>query len=138
MEQTTYLCKFDSVGHRTETLLSCEFTKEEKAEKLKQGYIEIDEDEWLYYVGNKGQGKNGTGYIRGADGKPTDAPAYVPTKEEKIAALDVQYDNDKIVLSKYFTEAALSGDTALQEELRQELDDLNTKYTTKRKEIEEG
>ena len=134
----TYLCKFDSAGRRTETLLTCEFTKEEKAEKLKQGYIEIDEEEWSYYVGNKGNGKNGTGYIRGADGKPTDAPAYVPTKEEKLAALDVQYDNDKIVLSKYFTEAALSGDTALQEELRQELDDLNAKYTAKRKEIEEG
>ena len=137
MEQTTYLCKFDNEGRRTETLLSCEFTKEEKAEKLKQGYIEIDEEEWSYYVGNKGNGKNGTGYIRGKDGKPVDAPAYVPTKEERLAALDVQYDNDKIVLSKYFTEAALSGDTALQEELRQELDDLNAKYTTKRKEIEE-
>lgn len=134
----TYLCNFDADGRRTETLLTCEFTEEEKVEKLKQGYIEIDEEEWSYYVGNKGNGKNGTGYIRGKDGKPTDAPAYVPTKEEKIAALDVQYDNDKIVLSKYFTEAALSGDTALQEELRQELDDLNTKYTTKRKEIEEG
>lgn len=138
MEQTTYLCKFDTNGRRTETLLTCEFTDVEKAEKLKQGYIEIDEDEWSFYVGNKGQGKNGTGYIRGKDGKPVDAPAYVPTKEERLAALDVQYDNDKIVLSKYFTEAALSGDTALQEELRQELDDLNAEYTTKRKEIEEG
>ena len=57
MEQTTYLCKFDTNGRRTETLLTCEFTDEEKAEKLKQGYIEIDEEEWSYYVGNKGQGK---------------------------------------------------------------------------------
>lgn len=138
MEQTTYLCKFDTNGRRTETLLTCEFTEEEKQQKIADGYIEISEEDWSYYVGNKGNGKNGTGYIRGADGKPTDAPAYVPTKAEKLAALDVQYDNDKIVLSKYFTEAALSGDTALQEELRQELDDLNAKYTTKRKEIEEG
>lgn len=138
MEQTTYLCKFDSAGHRTETLLTCEFTEEEKAKKIADGYIEIDEEEWSFYVGNKGQGKNGTGYVRGADGKPVDAPAYVPTKAEKLAALDVQYDNDKIVLSKYFTEAALSGDTALQAELRQELDDLNAEYTAKRKEIEEG
>lgn len=61
-----------------------------------------------------------------------------PTKEEKLAALDVQYDNDKIVLAKYFTEAALAGDTDLQEELRQELEDLNAEYTAKRKEIEEG
>lgn len=138
MEQTTYLCKFDADGRRTETLLTCEFTDEEKQQKIADGYIEIDEDEWSFYVGNKGNGANGTGYIRGKDGKPVDAPAYVPTKEERLAALDVQYDNDKIVLSKYFTEAALSGDTALQEELRQELDDLNAEYTTKRKEIEEG
>lgn len=136
MEQT-YLCKFDSDGRRTETLLSCEYSDEEKQQKLADGYIEISEEDWNYYVGNKGNGKNGTGYIRGKDGKPTDAPAYVPTKEEKLAALDSQYDSDKNELSKYFTEAALSGDTDLQEELRQELDDLNAEYVAKRKEIEE-
>lgn len=137
MEQT-YLCKFDADGRRGETLLTCEFTEEEKAEKLEQGYIEISQEDWNYYVGNKGNGANGTGYIRGADGKPTDAPAYVPSREEKLAALDSQYDSDKNELSKYFTEAALSGDTDLQEELRQELEDLNAEYTAKRKEIEEG
>ena len=133
-----YLSKFDSDGKRiTSYPLDNSIDNKKREELIADGYIEIDEEEWSYYVGNKGNGKNGTGYIRGADGKPTDAPAYVPTKEEKIAALDVRYDNDKIVLSKYFTEAALSGDTALQEELRQELDDLNAKYTAKRKEIEE-
>jgi hypothetical protein len=136
--ETTYLCKFDKHGKRGETLLTCEFTEEEKAEKIADGYIEISEEDWNTYVGNKGQGANGTGYIRGKDGKPTDAPAYVPSKEERLAALDVQYDNDKIVLAKYFTEASLSGDTALQEELRQELEELNAEYTAKRKEIEEG
>jgi hypothetical protein len=45
MEQT-YLCKFDSEGRRTETLLTCEFTEEEKAEKIAEGYIEISEDEY--------------------------------------------------------------------------------------------
>lgn len=138
MEQTTYLSKFDSAGHRTETLLSCEFTEEEKAEKLKQGYIEIDKEEWSYYVGNKGQGANGTGYIRGADGKPTDAPAYVPTKEEKLSQLDAQYDADKDVLAKYYLDAVLSGNTNLQDELKAELDALNTQYEAARKEIEEG
>lgn len=133
-----YLTKFDSDGKRiTSYPLDNSIDDKKREELIADGYIEIDEDEWSYYVGNKGQGKNGTGYIRGKDGKPVDAPAYVPTKEERLAALDVQYDNDKIVLSKYFTEAALSGDTALQEELRQELDDLNAKYTAKRKEIEE-
>lgn len=134
---TTYLCKFDADGRRTETLLACEFTEEEKAEKIADGYIEISEEDWNYYVGNKGNGANGTGYVRGADGKPTDAPAYVPTKDEKLAALDSQYDNDKAELTRYFTEAALAGDTDMQEELCAELEELNTEYVAARKEIEE-
>ena len=139
MEQTnTYLCKFDSEGRRTETLLACEFTEDEKAEKLEQGYIEISEEDWNYYVGNKGQGKNGTGYILGKDGKPTDAPAYVPSKEEQLAQLDSQYNADKAELTQYFAEAVLADDTETQAELRAELEELNADYTAKRKEIEEG
>lgn len=134
----TYLCKFDTDGRRTETLLTCEFTEEEKAQKIAEGYIEISEEEWNYYVGNKGTGDNGTGYIRDAKtGKPVSAPAHVPTKEEKLAALDSQYDNDKAELTRYFTEAALAGDTDMQEELRAELEELNTEYVAARKEIEE-
>lgn len=136
MEQTTYLCKFDTNGRRSETLLTCEFTDEEKAQKITDGYIEISEDEWNYYVGNKGQGKNGTGYIRGADGKPTDAPAYVPTKEERLSRLDAQYEADKAELSKYYVEAVLSGNTDAQTELKAELDALTSEYDKKRVEIE--
>ena len=136
MEQT-YLCKFDNEGRRTETLLSCEFTKEEKAEKLKQGYIEIDEEEWSYYVGNKGNGANGTGYIRGADGKPTDAPAHVPTKEERLSQLDAQYKADKAELSKYYVEAVLSGNTDAQTSIKAELETLTSEYDKNRAEIEE-
>ena len=137
MEQTTYLCKFDTNGRRTETLLTCEYSDEEKAEKLAEGYIEISEDDWNYYVGNKGNGANGTGYIRGADGKPTDAPAHVPTKEEQLAALDSQYDNDKAELTRYFTDALLAGDTDTQEELQAELLELDADYKEQRKAIEE-
>jgi len=137
MEQT-YLCKFDSEGRRTETLLTCEYSDEEKQQKIAEGYIEIPEEDWNFYVGNKGQGKNGTGYIRGADGKPTDAPAYVPSKEEQLAQLDSQYNADKAELTQYFAEAVLANDTETQAELRQELEDLNAEYTAKRKEIEEG
>ncbi len=137
MEQT-YLCKFDENGRRTETLLTCEYSEEEKAEKLAEGYIEISEEDWNYYVGNKGQGKNGTGYIRGADGKPTDAPAHVPTTEEQLAQLDSQYNADKAELTQYFAEAVLADDSETQAELRAELEELNAEYTAKRKEIEEG
>jgi hypothetical protein len=113
-------------------------SEEEKAAKIAAGYIEIPEDEWSFYVGNKGDGKNGTGYIRGADGKPTDAPAHVPTKEEQLSQLDAQYDNDKDALAKYYLDAVLSGNTDLQDELKAELDALNAQYEAARKEIEEG
>jgi hypothetical protein len=136
MEQT-YLCKFDSQGKRTETLLSCEFTEEEKAGKIAEGYIETSQEDWEYYVGNKGNGANGTGYIRGADGKPTDAPAYVPSKEEKLAQLDSQYDRDKAELTKYYTDALLADDAETQEELKAELQELDADYAEQRKAIEE-
>lgn len=138
MEQTTYLCKFDADGRRTETLLTCEFTDEEKEQKIADGYIEISEEEWAFYVGNKGNGANGTGFIRGADGKPTDAPAYVPTKEEKLAQLDAQYDADKAELSKYYVDAALTGDADAQAELKNALSELNAQYDAGRKALEEG
>ena len=134
----TYLCKFDSDGKRGATYPTAGLTEEEKQEKIADGYVEISEEDWNYYVGNNGNGANGTGYIRDAKtGKPVDAPAYVPTKEEKLAALDSQYDNDKAELTRYFTEAALAGDTDMQEELRAELEELNTEYVAARKEIEE-
>jgi hypothetical protein len=135
MEQT-YLCKFDSEGRRTETLLTCEFTEEEKQQKIADGYIETSEEDWNYYVGNKGAGANGTGYIRGKDGKPTDAPAYVPRKEEKLAALDAQYDSDKDTLAKYYLDGVLSGNEDLQTEIKAELVTLNEDYEAARKEIE--
>lgn len=136
MEQT-YLCKFDENGRRTETLLSCEFTEEEKQQKIAEGYIEISEEDWNYYVGNKGAGANGTGYIRGKDGKPTDAPAHVPTKDEKLAVLDSQYDSDKAELTRYFTDALFANDTDTQEELKAELLELDADYKAQRKAIEE-
>ena len=137
MEQT-YLCKFDTNGRRTETLLSCEFTEEEKAEKIADGYIEISEEDWNYYVGNHGNGDNGTGYIRGADGKPTSAPPYVPSKAEKLAALDAQYDSDKAELSAQYVDAMLANNTDVQNAIREALNELDAQYDADRKSIKEG
>ena len=137
MDQT-YLAKFDSDGNRGATYPTAGMSDEEKAEKIADGYIEISEEDWNYYVGNRGNGANGTGYIRGADGKPTDAPPYVPSKEERLSALDAQYDSDKDALAKYYLDAVLSSNTDLQAELKAELDALNAEYEAARKEIEEG
>lgn len=134
-----YLTKFDDDGKRiTSCPLDNSIDDKKREELIADGYIEISEEDWNHYVGNKGQGANATGYIRGADGKPTDAPAYVPTKEERLSQLDAQYDADKDALAKYYLDAVLSGDTDLQDELKAELDALNTQYEAARKEIEEG
>lgn len=135
----TYLSKFDSDGKRiTSYPLDNSIDDKKREELIADGYIEISEEDWNYYVGNKGQGANGTGYIKGADGKPTSAPAYVPSKEERLSQLDAQYDADKDALAKYYLDAVLSGNTDLQDELKAELDALNAQYEAARKEIEEG
>lgn len=61
-----------------------------------------------------------------------------PSKEEKLAALDAQYDADKAELVKYYGEAGLMGDTDLQAELRDEMAELDAEYAEERKAIEEG
>lgn len=123
-----YLCQFDDKGYRKETYLSCEYTEEAKAEMIAKGYVEIDEDEWSYYVGNMGSGDNGTGYIR-VDGKPVSAPPYTPSKEEKLAQLETEYKTEKAKLEGYFTTALLMDDTETQDELKEELAELETWYT---------
>jgi hypothetical protein len=62
----------------------------------------------------------------------------VPTKEERLSQLDAQYEADKSELSKYYIEAALSGNTDAQTDIRTELDALTSDYDKKRAEIEEG
>jgi hypothetical protein len=135
MEQT-YLCKFDADGRRGETLLSCEFTDKEKQQKIADGYIEISEEDWNYYVGNNGQGANGTGYIRGADGKPVDAPAHVPTTEEKKQTIIAQYESDKAELQKQLVEAILYNDTALQDEIKADMTAVDSQFDADIKELE--
>ena len=55
-------------------------------------------------------------------------PVYVPTKEQKLAALDSQYAADKKVLANYYLDAALAGDTDTQNALRDEMTALNEQY----------
>lgn len=62
---------------------------------------------------------------------------YVPSKEEKLAQLDSQYDSDKDMLAKYYLDTVLSGNEDLQAEIKAELATLNEDYEAARKEIEE-
>ena len=125
-----YLCKFDETGYRTSTVVSgIHFkTEEEKAKYIADGYIETSEEDYQYYVGNMGNGANGTGYIRGGDGKPTDAPAYAPSTDEKIAALDAQYNANKSNLLNAYQTALVYGDTDTMESLKADLQALDGQY----------
>ena len=47
------------------------------------GFLDLDAMEAAYYMGNRGTGDNGTGYIRDAKtGKPVSAPPAPPVEEE--------------------------------------------------------
>ena len=134
-----YVCKFDEKGYRHETYLSCEYTEEQKAEMIAKGCVEIDEDEWNYYVGNKGMGDNGTGYIRDPKtGKPISAPAHVPTKEDLLTQLENEYKQEKAKIEGYFATALLMDDTETQAELKEEMAELDDWYNEEHAKIVGG
>ena len=57
-----YMSLFDTDGKRV-TSVPCDndLTDEKKAALEADGYVEIDEDEWNLFVGNRGAGGIGTG-----------------------------------------------------------------------------
>jgi len=78
------MATFDTAGNRTATYICS--TDKEVEDYVAKGFVEISEEDWNTYIGNKGDGIR---YVRGSDGKPT---AYVTTLEEdKAKALGIQY-----------------------------------------------
>ena len=111
---------FEADGNRiTSVPVDCTLDDEKKAALEAEGYIKIDEDEWNYYVGNKGAGDNGTGYVR-KDGKPVSAPAYVPTAAEQADALAATYEAQVKGLDDQIVLAMADGDNDLVAELKEE------------------
>ena len=94
------LSKFDAHGVRTSTVLSgVHYTSDEDRQKyINDGYIPISDEDYQHYIGNRGAGDNGTGYIRDPKtGKPVSAPpaphvepesATPPVDEERLAAFE--------------------------------------------------
>ena len=125
-----YLCKFDDDGKRTATVVvGGHFsTAAEKQEYLDEGYIETSDEDYAYYVGNRGNGANGTGYVRGADGKPTDAPAIVVTTEQRQASIAADYESQISELKDALATATLAGDDALIAELKSEYAEVKSEY----------
>ena len=127
-----YLAKFDENGKRTKTLLACEYTDEQKQEMYTDGFVDLSEEDWNYYVGNHGAGDNGTGYVRDmTTGKPVSAPpAPEPSVESKIDQLSADYEKAHVELGTYYMEAVLNGDVNTQKEIKAELDSMKAQFDT--------
>ena len=133
-----YLSKFDSNGKRIVSYPLDVSMPYETIESMKSdGYIEIDEEDWNYYVGNCGDGKNGTGYVRDAKtGKPVDAPAYIPTVEEQMAEIKSNYESQIDALKESLATATLSGNDELVADLKAEYAEVMTEYQNALKGVE--
>ena len=125
-----YLAKFDENGNRTETYIATEYTEEQKSQMYADGFVDLSEDDWNYYVGNMGAGDNGTGYIMDAvTGKPVSAPpAPKPSKAQRIAQLEKDFESARFTISKYYMEAMLDGNVEVQKDLQVELTELKEQF----------
>lgn len=125
-----YLAKFDKNGNRTETYIAAEYTEEQKAEMYADGFVDLSEEDWNYYVGNMGAGDNGAGYVRDAEtGKPVPAPpAPKPSKAQRISHLEQDYSKARFELGTYYMEAVLDGNVDVQKDLQTELSELKEQF----------
>lgn len=86
------LSKFDKNGNRMETvILNIHYnTDEEREVHIADGYIPISDEEYQHYIGNRGAGDNGTGYIRDTKtGKPVSAPPAPAVETTETPAANV-------------------------------------------------
>ena len=83
--ENEYLAKFDASGHRETTVVSGVHysADDERQGYLDGGYIPISDEDYQHYIGNRGMGDNGTGYIRDPKtGLPVSAPPAPPVESE--------------------------------------------------------
>ena len=120
-----YLAKFDVVGHRESTVVSGVHyeTAGGRQKYIADGYIPISDEDYQHYIGNRGTGNNGTGYIRDPQtGKPACAPPAPPVEaelqeppvdEERLAAFEAMAAQEARLIAQgerlAAVEAALKG-----------------------------
>ncbi len=76
-----YLTKFDASGRRENTVVAEVHynTDDERQAYIDEGYIPIPDEDYQYYIGNRGIGENGTGYVHDSiTGRPVSAPPAPP------------------------------------------------------------
>ena len=80
-----HLSKFNAQGKRiASVILGIHYTTDEERQVyINDGYIPVSEEDYQHYIGNRGTGDNGTGYIRDpGTGKPVSAPPAPAVEEE--------------------------------------------------------
>ncbi len=97
--ETRYLTKFDEKGFReTSVAFGVHYANDEEKKKyLDEGYVETSDEDYDYYVGNKGSGANGTGYVRDPHtGVPVDAPPAPPVDYSELPSEKVETSTENI------------------------------------------
>ncbi len=137
-----YVSGFDTAGKRVGSLI-CDFdpNKDKNAEKLvalKEKAKTLFTDAAVVDVisaADYNQYLTGE-YVRGADGKPTDAPAFVVTTEQKQASIAGEYESQISELKDALATATLAGDESLIAELKSEYANVKSEYEAALKEAE--
>ncbi|MBO6178537.1 MAG: hypothetical protein J6M62_03635 [Selenomonadaceae bacterium] len=131
-----YLIKFDESGRKGDTYPIDKLMSEgRKQELIEQGFAEVSAEDFKLYVSDNG-GSHGTGYIRGIDGKPTDAPPHIPTKTEEAARLYYECENDLKAIESDILQAIAADDEGLLAELREERVARTEQYKKDLKDLE--
>lgn len=136
-----YLGKFDENGKPQGFLLEGIHyrTQEEKEAKYAEGYVDLTQEEWEYYTGNKGEGENGTGYIRDPQtGQPVSAPARVWTATELADMAFGRCNSECKSIDNEMVLAQANNDEELLAELREERDAAIALYRSVLAKIENG
>ena len=132
-----YLCKFNNNGQREASIPSTMVANYGGEKKLTaEGYIKVSTEDYQYYVGNKGSGANGTGYIRdNQTGKPVNAPARIITLAEKANTLKFEYEANIKAIDEAIQIAKNNNDAEYVAELQQERQKTLENYATKLEEL---
>lgn len=126
-----HLVKPGEDDERADTKIAIEYTEEEIAQMVADGYYLLDYEDSMKLMGNRG----GEYLISHVDGSIYPKPPHVPTADELLAQLDAEYEakfkeiDNQIILAQ-----AKSNDEYLQELLQEEAA-LKDEYTQKRGEI---
>lgn len=121
MKIEKYLIKFNvTSGARSETYpVDMTMNENRVNDMVAEGYTLVDNDDYQYYVGNRGLGDNGQGYVRdNVTGKPIGAPAYVPSKEWQANSLAMAYTATVNDINSNIVLAMADGDTDTVAELK--------------------